>query len=159
MNYKLPAPSRRQTYRGAMEIQEILHCRGHPNVSGRHPTTIEVTTEDHLSPHGDCIVGIGADKGASGLSPRFAKALARDDAILISRFSCQESVMEITSRGNRAMTLDHPADLVWRKSSFVCGRTVGISSDYAAGDFPRDLISLLCNGGNLLVEMTVIVED
>jgi hypothetical protein len=142
-----------------MEIQEILRCRGHPNVSGKHPTTIEVTMEDHLSSRGDCIVGIGADKGAAGLSPPFVKALARDDAILVSRFSCQGSMMIITSRGSSAMILDHPTDLVWRRSDFVCGRTVGISSDYAARDFPRDLINLLCNGENLLVEMTVIVED
>ncbi len=114
--------------------------------------------EGHLSSRGDCIVGIGADKGAAGLSPPFVKALARDDAILVSRFSCQGLVMNITSQGSSAMTLDHPTDLVWRKSNFVCGRTVGIRSGYAATDFPRDLISLLCKGGSLLVEMTVIVE-
>lgn len=144
---------------GAMEIQETLRCRGHPNITARHPTTLEVTREDHLSSRGDCIVGIGSDKGAAGLSPLFVKALARDDALLVSRFSCQGTVMEIISRGSSAMTFTHPADLVWRKSMFVCGRTVGIRSDSAAGDFPRDLVRLLCDGGDLLVEMTVVVED
>lgn len=57
------------------------------------------------------------------------------------------------------MTLDHPTDLVWRRSNFVCGRTVGIRSDYIAKDLPRALISLLRNGEKLVVEMTVFVED
>ena len=56
------------------------------------------------------------------------------------------------------MTLDHPTDLVWRKSDYVCGRTVGIRSDATARDLPRELIVLLQEGAELVVEMTVRVE-
>jgi hypothetical protein len=142
-----------------MKIQETLRCRGHPNVSGRHPTTFEVTKEDHLSSRGDCIIGIEADKGPADLSPLFVNLLARDDAVLGTRLYCRDRTVSVTSRGSSAMTLDHPTDLVWRRSNFVCGRTVGIRSDYIAKDLPRALISLLRNGEKLVVEMTVFVED
>ena len=52
-----------------MEAQEIIRCRGHPLVLGTHPTTFEVTREDHLTSSGNCIIGIAADKGCAGLSP------------------------------------------------------------------------------------------
>jgi len=142
-----------------MKIQETLRCRGHPNVSGRHPTTFEVTKEDHLSSRGDCIIGIEADKGAADLSPLFVNMLARDDAVLVTRLYCRDRTVTVTSRGSSAMTLDHPTDLVWRRSNFVCGRTVGIGSNYIAKDLPRAFISLLKNGEKLVVEMTVFVED
>lgn len=142
-----------------MKIRETLQCRGHPNISGRHPTTFEVTKEDHLSSCGDCIIGIEADKGAADLSPLFVNMLARDDAVLVTRLSCRDRTVTVTSRGSSAMTLDHPTDLVWRRSNFVCGRTVGIGSNYIAKDLPRAFISLLRNGEKLVVEMTVFVED
>jgi hypothetical protein len=142
-----------------MKIKETLRCRGHPNVSGRHPMTFEVTKEDHLSPRGDCIIGIEADKGAADLSPLFVNMLARDDAVLVTRLYCRDRRVTVTSRGSSAITLDHPTDLVWRRSNFVCARTVGIGSDYIAKDLPRDFISLLRNGEKLVVEMTVFVED
>ena len=140
------------------EIHATIRCRGHPNVTGRHPTTFEITREEHLSCQGDCIIGIAADTGASGLPPAFADALAGDQAVLFTHLCCGDCCFTITSRGSQAMTLDHPTDLVWRKSDYVCGRTVGIRSDATARDLPRELIVLLQEGAELVVEMTVRVE-
>lgn len=140
------------------EIHATIRCRGHPNVTGRHPTTFEITREEHLSSQGDCIIGIAADRGASGLPPAFADALSGDEAVLVTRLCCGDTCVTITSRGSRAMTLDHPTDLVWRKSDYVCGRTVGIRSDATARDLPRELIALLQGGAELVVEMTVRIE-
>ncbi|MDD1685518.1 DUF371 domain-containing protein [Methanoregula sp.] len=138
-----------------MEAQEIIRCRGHPLVLGTHPTTFEVTCEDHLTENGNCIIGIAADKGCAGLSPEFRKALAHDDAILRTRLECGGIVAEITSRGSAQMTLDHPTDMVWRRSTFVCGRTIGILSDSVAGTLPRDLIRNLVLGKEMLVTLAV----
>jgi hypothetical protein len=140
------------------EIHATVRCRGHPNVTGRHPTTFEVTREEHLSNTGDCIIGIAADRGASALPSGFAELLARDEALLVTRLCCGDCCVIITSQGSPAMTLDHPTDLVWRRSDYVCGRTVGIRSDMTARDLPRQLIALLQGGAELVVEMTVRVE-
>ncbi|MEI8331891.1 MAG: DUF371 domain-containing protein [Methanomicrobiales archaeon] len=134
-----------------MEAQEIIHCRGHPLVSGKHPTTFEVTAESHLTSTGDCIIGIAADKGCAGLSAEFKNVLSHDDARLLTRLVCGDVIFEIHSRGSSQFTLVHPTDMVWRRSTFVCGRTIGILSDHATAPLPDELIK------NLMGEKTMIV--
>jgi len=138
-----------------MEAQEIIRCRGHPFVLGTHPTTFEVTRGEHLTHNGNCIIGIGADKGCAGLSAAFRKILAHDDAVLVTRLSTGDFEVEVRSRGSAHLTLDHPADLVWRRSTFTCGRTIGICSDAAAATLPRELIARLREGDEMTVTLTV----
>jgi hypothetical protein len=52
------------------------------------------------------------------------------------------------------MTLDHPDDMVWRKSTFVCGRTIGILSDKVALTLPRELMENLARGEEMVVILT-----
>jgi hypothetical protein len=137
-----------------MEVQEIIHCRGHPLVIGNHPTTFEVTREDHLTKNGNCIIGISADKGCAGLSAAFKRVLANEDAILTTRLSCGDITVEVKSHGSSRFTLDHQTDMVWRRSSFVCGRTIGILSDHVAADLPDALIANLVAGKEMIVTLT-----
>jgi len=137
-----------------MEAQEIIRCKGHPLVLGTHPTTFEVTSEDHLTKNGNCIIGIAADKGCAGLTPSFKSVLAHDDAVLVTCLACDGIVVEVRSRGSSQFTLDHPSDLVWRKSAFVCGRTIGILSDKAALTLPRELMENLARGKEMVVTLT-----
>ncbi len=138
-----------------MEAQEIIRCRGHPLVLGTHPTTFEVTCEEHLSKNGNCIIGVAADKGCTGLSADFKKVLAHDDAVLVTRLSAGNVEVRVRSRGSAHLTLDHPADMVWRRSTFTCGRTIGICSDCVAATLPRELIAALRNGEEMTVTLTV----
>jgi hypothetical protein len=142
-----------------MEAQEIIRCRGHPFVLGTHPTTFEVTCEEHLTHNGNCIIGIGADKGCAGLSAAFRKILAHDDAVLVTRLSTGNFEVEVRSRGSAHLTLDHPADIVWRRSTFSCARTIGICSDQVAATLPRELIARLRNGDEMTVTLTVTRPD
>ncbi|MDT8357790.1 MAG: DUF371 domain-containing protein [Methanomicrobiaceae archaeon] len=140
-----------------MEAEESILCRGHPAISGMHPTTFEVTREEMLSPAGDCIIGVAADKGAAELSPAFTRVLADDRAYLHTTLTARGVSLTVISRGSGRMTFDHPTDLVWRTSSFICGRTVGIFSDYAARSMPRELISALKEGSFLTVRMVAFI--
>jgi hypothetical protein len=142
-----------------MEAQEIIRCRGHPLVLGTHPTTFEVTCEDHLTANGNCIVGIAADRGCAGLSLDFKKVLAHDEAILLTRLECSGIAVEIRSNGSSEMMLNHPADMVWRRSAFVCGRTIGIRSDQVAQTLPRELIKNLVQGKEMTVTLTATRPD
>ena len=137
-----------------MEAQEIIRCRGHPLVLGTHPTTFEVTCEDHLSKNGNCIVGIAAEKGCAGLSPAFKSVLAHDDAVLITLLECDGVSVTVRSRGSSQLLLDHPTDMVWRKSTFICGRTIGIISDRVALTLPRELMIRLARGNEMIVTLT-----
>jgi hypothetical protein len=137
-----------------MEAQETICCRGHPLVLGSHPTTFEVTREARLTKNGNCIIGIAADKGCRGLSSEFKQVLSHDDAVLYSRLSCGGVTAEVKSRGSSVFTLDHPTDMVWRRSSFICGRTIGILSDHVAVTLPKPLIANLVAGKEMVVTLT-----
>ena len=136
-----------------MEAVERIRCRGHPMVRATHPTTFEVTAEGHLTRQGDCIIGIRADKGARDLSSEFRKVLADDRAVLVTRLTIGGHAVEVHGRGSSRITLEHPSDLVWRRSSFVCPRTVAILCDHAAATLPGDLVAALREGAELEVEM------
>jgi len=136
-----------------MEAQEIVYCRGHPLVLGNHPTTFEVTREDYLTNHGNCIIGVAADKGCEGLSAEFRSVLCHDDAILYTRLTCDGITADVRSRGSARFALDHPTDIVWRRSSFVCGRTIGILSDHVAASLPAELIAKLILGKEMTITL------
>ncbi|MDD1684788.1 MAG: DUF371 domain-containing protein [Methanoregula sp.] len=137
-----------------MEAQEIIRCHGHPLVRGTHPTTFEVTCENYLTRKGNCIIGIAADKGCAGLSPVFKSVLAHNDAHLVTTLACHGEKAEIHSHGSSQMLLDHPTDMVWRKSTFVCGRTIGIQSDYVALTLPKAFVQNLIAGKEM--ELTLV---
>ena len=142
-----------------MEISEVIRCHGHANIRGLHRTTFEITREDELSLQGDCIVGVCSDKGAADLSDDFCSLLADDAAILTTRLQAGDITCDILSHGSREMTLDHLTDLVWRRSNFVCGRTIGIGSDYVARTLPRELIGLLSAGTEMTVTLTACRKE
>jgi hypothetical protein len=142
-----------------MKAHETIRCQGHPLILGTHPTTFEVTSEEHLTENGNCIIGIAADKGCAGLSPEFKSVLSHDDAMLVTCLSCGEISVEIVSKGSAKFTLDHPTDMVWRRSPFVCGRTIGIISDMVAATLPRELIWHLAEGKEMVVTLTARRPD
>ncbi|HJJ48343.1 MAG TPA: DUF371 domain-containing protein [Methanocorpusculum sp.] len=136
-------------------ISETIHCKGHINVAGNHKSTFEITKEAELSPKGDCIIGVCADKGAADLSPEFKAALQKDGAELETKLICGDIEYVVKSKGGAGLSLTHPEDLVWRKSEFTCPRTIGNASDAAARDLPRELMERLKKGEELIVILTV----
>ncbi|MCU0632339.1 MAG: DUF371 domain-containing protein [Methanolinea sp.] len=139
------------------EAEVTIPCRGHPLVTAEHPTTLEITREQDLTLAGNCIIGVGAQCGARDLPSGFRALLCRDDALLLSVFSCEGMVVEVRARGSSSMTLDHPTDLVWRRSHYVCGRTVAVDADTTARTIPRDFVEALRKGSALTVVLTVTV--
>jgi hypothetical protein len=142
-----------------MEARERITCRGHPLVRATHQTTFEVTTEGHLTCQGDCIIGVRADRGAGGLSPGFRRVLGDDRTVLVTRLTAGGHTVEVLGRGSSKITLTHPTDLVWRRSSFVCSRTVAILCNQVAATLPRELIRALREGAGLEVELVAVAEQ
>ena len=140
-------------------ITEIVKARGHKNILGKHKTTFEVTKETHLTPRGDCIIGISADKSIFELSEEFKDALKNEKAKLEISLKIHGTDLEekVTASGNPNLTFTHPTDIVVRKSGFVCSRTLCINADRAAIDFGREFIEKLKSGdAELLVEMKIL---
>ncbi len=136
-----------------MKATETVIAHGHPLVRGTHPTTFEVTTEEELTVYGDCIIAVGADKGAAALSENFRNVLSREGASLTTRLICRDLSIDVRSTGGPGITLEHPTDLVWRRSSFCCSRTIATGSDQVARTIPRELIGYLREGATIRVEM------
>ena len=138
-----------------MNVKEVIHASGHGNVTAGHRSTFEVTTESDLSPAGDCIMAVKADKGAASLSKEFKIAAARDDAFMTAHILCGDQSDMITGWGSGTMTFTDPHSMVFRVSDFVCGRTVMIYADKPAARLSRDLVKALSEGKDVVVEITV----
>ena len=138
-----------------MEVKEVIRCRGHENILSTHKSTFEITKEETLTLSGDCIIGVGADKGCADLSEEFKQALRNPNAELTAVFSANGVSAEVRAKGCGSLTLTHPTDMVWRKSDFTCGRTIAVKADSAARDIPRALIQELKKGAEMTVTLSV----
>jgi uncharacterized protein len=133
---------------------ERFSAFGHPEVTATHKTTFEITTEKHLSPSGNCIIAVRSEKGAADLSDQFREQMRSPGCRLITELRCREVEVTVISLSSPNLPLDHQTDLVWRRSSFTCGRTIGLYSDYTAVMLPRELITLLKLGERLDITLT-----
>lgn len=124
-----------------------VEFRGHPNVRSLHRSTIEVTTARTLTPAGDCIVGVGASHGCAGL-PGALKAALRDGRSRV-RVTLLAGGLEyaVSGRGDPRLALSHPDDIVVRRSSFACPRTLAVGCDGSASEVPREMVSYLSGSG------------
>lgn len=141
----------------SMQIKEIIRARGHPNILSTHRTTFEITKDVELTKRGDCIIAVGASKGASDLSPEFKSAMKRDDARITITIEAAEVREVVNARGSHLLLLDHPTDLVIRKSNFICGRTLAGEADKAAIDLSRKLAEKSQNP-NQEILITLVAE-
>lgn len=124
-------------------LLERISFRGHPMVLALHPTTIEITTDSHLTRRGDCIIGVAAEKGCDGLRTETKHALGRQDARVSIRIAVADQTFKLEARGDPRLTLTHPHDIVIRKSDFVSDRTLAVRAGAAAKDIPRGMVRLL----------------
>jgi hypothetical protein len=136
-------------------LVEKIKARGHRNVTARHKTTFEFTKETHLTPRGDCIIAVSVDRSLPELSERFREALQREGAVLEIVLHCSGLTEKIIACGSPDLILKHPTDLVVRKSTFICDRTLAVKADKAAIDFNREFVGRLRYGGEVLIELKI----
>jgi len=128
-------------------VKDVVGFKGHPMVRSLHPTTIEVTTENHLTEKGDCIIGVGATKGCLGLSEEVKEGLGRKDSQVTIRIVVGKHEFKVCALGDPRLELSHPHDMVIRRSDFASDRTLAVRADAAARDLPRDMVRLLRDPG------------
>jgi hypothetical protein len=126
-------------------LKEVILARGHENISASHETTIEITKEPHLSQSGDCIIAVSADKALDDLSSEFKKNLLKDHVPITISIEAGGVTETLSAHGSSRLILTHPTDIVVRKSSYVCNRTLAIHADKAACELSRDLVRKLKN--------------
>ena len=130
-----------------------IMAKGHENVLSLHKSTFEITKDKDLSLSGDCIIGLDIDKSMEDFPKEFKEKLANDDTKVIVELKTPNAFDTIEGYGHHDLTLSHPTDIVCRKSTFVCSRTLMIKSNKAAIDLNRDLIKDLANGESMEVNI------
>lgn len=134
---------------------ERLQARGHENVTAEHASTFEVTTDDFLTPAGDCIVGIESSRSPSDFDEEFVSACQNRDAKITVTLAVDGHEVDIVGRGDPDLTFESERSLVGRTSEYVDERTIAVEMDAAAGDLPRDLVEQLAAGADLSVTLAV----
>lgn len=139
-------------------VTVVFTAYGHENIVATHRTTFEITKETALTRQGDCIIATKATRAAVNLPPKFKQA-ARKEGARITVTIETDGLKEVTkAKGSPQLTFTHFTDLVVRKSSYVCGRTLAIGADKAAKDFSRKLVEKV-QDPNQEITITLTVED
>jgi uncharacterized protein len=138
-------------------VTVVFSARGHENVQSTHRTTFEVTKEEALSKRGDCIIAVEATKAAADLPVEFKEAARKEGARITVTVEADELKETVEAKGSPQLQFTHQTDLVVRKGSYVCGRTLAIGADKAAIDFSRELVKKLKNPKQT-VKVTLTVE-
>ncbi|CAN5262204.1 DUF371 domain-containing protein [soil metagenome] len=137
-------------------VQDDVMFHGHPNILSFHKRSVEITRDGDLSRRGDCIIGVGSNKGCGLLDQRLRHAIGTDSAQIRMEIIVDELSFIILGRGNDDLLALDKRDIVIRKSSFCCPRTLSVSCDKAASDIPSDMVERLKNSDtNGMLRITV----
>ncbi|MCC5997900.1 MAG: DUF371 domain-containing protein [Thermofilum sp.] len=125
---------------------EIINAKGHSNIRATHKTTMEITRDPEVTPRGDCIIGVKADKAAKDLTPQTLHLIKTPAPILIIIYLPQHDTYDhFYAHGNPNLNPTHPASIVIRKSNYIDPRTIATQSQKAANDLPQHIKNHLKN--------------
>lgn len=139
-----------------MTLSESFRARGHPNITSTHRTTLMITRDTELTPKGNCVVAAGSEKGLSDLDPRLKNAMRGKGSEITLELVVGEALFSVSGKGDPRLTFGHPRDMVARKSSYICDRTLMIRADKASCDIDSSMVRLL-RDGNQEVRVTISV--
>lgn len=118
---------------------------GHQNIRSNHKNTIEITKESHLTPRGDCIVGVSANSSCIDLPEELKNKLRDSKTYVRFLIKVDDDEFVLEGMGHSDLTLTHDEDIVLRKSDFTCPRTISVKCDKASDLVPREMVSKLQN--------------
>lgn len=135
--------------------EEVVRAHGHEHVAAAHTSTLELTTDDYLTPAGDCILGIEADRTPADFDDAFVAACRDPDATITLVLETDQHRDTVTGRGHPDLEFTNDRSFVARTSTYVDDRTVFVDADKAAADVDRDLVDALQGGADLTATFRV----
>jgi len=137
-----------------MTVLDKIYAYGHENILCSHKTTIEFTKDKYLTKKGNCIIGINASKACYDLDPKLKEAIINEKKVKV--------ILEVNNIkdyfygfGHKNLRLLNKKDMVFRKSNYICDRTVLISCTKSSNDLKQELIEALKHPGK---EISIIFE-
>lgn len=140
-----------------MKELDTIYATGHSNIRCTHTTTIELTKESHLTERGTCILGINATKACTDLSQELKIRIKNGEKISVL-IKTEDISDTFYGYGNSNLTLKSNIDMVFRKSAFVCRRTVLINCSKSSNELKKELIKNLMRGNAELIIQFYIEE-
>jgi uncharacterized protein len=125
-------------------MRSVRFCAaGHENITGRHKTTLEITSESDLTKRGTCVIGVSASQTLRDLDEEIRWLARKRETRIALRMTVDNCVEEVQGRGDLGLTYADSTSMVARRSMYQCGRTVFVNSDKAASDLNREFIQKL----------------
>ena len=126
-----------------------VHARGHERVTATHASTFEVTSDEWMTPAGDCILAVDADAVPAAFDDEFAATCRSQAATVTATLRAGDHAAVVEGRGHPDLTFESDRSLVARTSTHVDDRTVMVGADAAAADLDRGLVDALADGADL----------
>ncbi|WP_436932236.1 DUF371 domain-containing protein [Halosimplex halobium] len=137
------------------DLVEVVRAQGHENVTAEHVSTLEFTSDDFLTPAGDCILAVEADRVPADFDEAFVDACRSHEATITATIEAGGHTHEVTGRGHPDLSFENERSHVVRTSDYVDDRTVLVGADGAAADVDRDLVAALADGATATLRLRV----
>jgi hypothetical protein len=128
---------------GTTMVQDDVTFYGHPNIRSLHAKTIEITKDEHLTPRGDCIIGVRANKACANLDEALKHRLKSNSAVVRIEIIVANESFLITGMGDNRLSMLNPYDIVIRRTNFACPRTMSVLCNKASSEVPRKMVERL----------------
>ncbi len=138
---------------------ETIRARGHEHVRAAHSSTFEVTSDDWLTPAGDCILGVDADRVPADFSDAFVAAAKQPTTVITATIATDTHSQTITGRGDPELSFAGDRSAVGRTSEYVDDRTIMVGADAAAKTVNRELVAELQEGCEFTLTLQVRTDD
>ena len=127
-----------------MTILDTITAQGHQLIQCTHTTTIELTKDMYLTNNGTCILGIGASKACYDLNQHLKKKITSGGKITVI-IKVGDVVDSFYGFGHKNLTFINKKDMVFRKSDYICDRTILIKCSKSSSELDRNLIKNLAS--------------
>ena len=122
-----------------------IKFNGHENIRSTHKNTIEITKDPNLTINGDCIIGVNAGFSCKDLPKKLKTKIKNSNSKIKFYIKINGKTFIINGKGHPRLSLSHSHDIVLRKSSFICPRTIAINCNKASNSIPKYMLALLQN--------------
>jgi hypothetical protein len=137
-------------------MEQRVRATGHEHVAAEHASTWELTSDDWLTPAGDCILGVEAEPVPADFDPTFVEACQDAEATIEATLHVAGHEQVVTGHGHPDLTFESDRSMVARTSDYVDDRTVMVGADTAAEGIDRDLVAALADGADLVCTFRVV---
>jgi hypothetical protein len=138
---------------------DTIYAYGHENVLCTHSSTIEITKDTSLTSKGDCILGINSSKACFDLDSKLMEQIYSGNKCKVT-IMVEDLIDIFYGYGDEKLPLLSNKDMIFRKSDFICNRTVLINCTKSSLDLNRDLINALkINGKKITIILEIIDSD